>query len=148
MTDAEAVRITRVHVENQFPKTCGCCGKVFATLGDYLVQTRHVGPPVSYDAEEGDWTPSDPLGTLSLANCSCGSTVAIDSRGMPLQTLARLMMWARRESARRHFAMRRLLEWVRAQIDEQVLREGGVLPEVSAEEAPQAPGGSVPPRGS
>jgi hypothetical protein len=123
VTDAEAIRLTRLHIESKFPKTCTSCGKRFATLADYLAQTRHVGPPVSYDAEVDDWAPSEPLGTFSLANCTCGSTMVVDSGGMPLKTIAQLMTWARHTSTRRGLTMRQLLKWVRDQIDEQVRRE-------------------------
>ncbi len=123
MTDADVIRITRLHIESRFPKTCTSCGRRFATLADYLAQTRHVGPPVSYDAEIGDWAPREPLGTLSLANCTCGSTMVIDSAGMPLKTITQLMTWARQTSKRRGLTMRELLNWVRDQIDAQVRRE-------------------------
>ena len=123
MTAAEAIRKTRAHIEGKFPKTCPSCHKVFATLTDYLRETRHVGTPVSYDAQEGDWVPTKPLGTQSMANCSCGSTLVIDSGGMGLWNLWRLMMWARQESRLRGITIEQLLAWVRAQIDEQVLGE-------------------------
>lgn len=123
VTADEAVRKTRAHIEGQFPKTCPTCHKVFSTLADYLIGTEHIGPPVSYDAEEGDWTPKMPLGTMSMANCSCGTTMTISSGGMSIWTLWRLMRWARDESHRRGITMEQLLTWVRAQIDEQVLGE-------------------------
>ena len=127
MTETDAVRLTRAHIESKFPKTCSACGRVFATLADYLRQTRHVGQPVAYDAEVHDWDHREPLGTMSLANCVCGTTMAIDSEGMPLRTFARLMMWARRVSRQRHVSMRELLASIRRRIDEQVLseRDGG-----------------------
>jgi hypothetical protein len=123
VTEADAIRITRAHIESKFPKICTNCGERFETLSDYLAKTRHVGPPVSYDAEVDDWSPEKPLGTISLANCVCGSTMVIESAGMPLRTVARLMMWARAESSRRKISMRQLLEWLRSQIDDQVMRE-------------------------
>ena len=91
MTAGEAVRKTRAHIEGQFPKTCPTCRKVFTTLADYLIETQHIGPPVSYDAEAGDWTPKMPLGTMSMANCRCGTTLNIGSGGMSIWTLWRLM---------------------------------------------------------
>ena len=123
VTETDAIRITRAHIESKFPKTCSSCGKLFATLSDYLRQTRHVGQPVAYDAEVHDWDPKEPLGTMSLANCTCGSTLAIDSEGMSLRTFTRLMMWARRVSKQRRISMRQLLESLRKRIDEQVLSE-------------------------
>jgi hypothetical protein len=123
VTAEEAIRTTRSHIEGKFPKTCSTCNRVFATLAEYLLATRHVGSPVSYDAEDDDWTPTRPLGTQSLANCPCGSTLAIDSSGMSLWSLWRLMRWGRAEARRRSITMAELLAWVRAEIDDQVLRE-------------------------
>lgn len=128
MTSDDAVRITRRHIESKFPKTCSSCGRTYTTLADYLRQTRHVGQPVSYDVELGDWAPRDPLGTQSFANCICGSTMIIDSHGMTPLTMARLLRWGRAETRRRGISMRELLEWVRAQVDQQVLREYDISP--------------------
>jgi hypothetical protein len=131
VTADNAIRMTRAHIEGQFPKTCPSCQKVFATLADYLLETRHVGAPISYDADAGNWAPTEPVGTVSLANCSCGSTLVIDSDSMGLWTMWRLMRWARHESRRRGITVGQLLTWVRAQIDEQVLggrRAGSLAP--------------------
>ena len=132
MTESEAIRLTRDHIESKFPKTCTSCGRVFATLPDYLRQTHHVGQPVAYDSEVA-WDRREPLGAMSLANCPCGSTLTIDSGGMSMRTFARLMMWARKASKQRHISMRQLLESIRTRIDEQVLGENKVLLQKPAE---------------
>jgi hypothetical protein len=91
VTAADAIRLTRQHVERQFPKVCGTCGQRFESLVEYLRQTTHVGDVTSLDAQMGDWRPQRPAGTLSLANCRCGTTLAIGSHGMGLITLWRLL---------------------------------------------------------
>jgi hypothetical protein len=121
--EKEAVRITRYYIEKQFPKTCASCGKKYATLKDYLSNTRHVGQPISYDAEMNDWEPDMPAGTFSLANCSCNNTLAITSANFPLPIIWKLMRWARNETKRRGVSINTLLEHVRQKIDEQVLAE-------------------------
>ncbi len=122
ITADEAVRLTRLHVESRFPLTC-TCGKVYPSLAKYLLQTEHVGPPISYDGEIGNWTPTRPIGTVSLANCSCGSTMSVNSHGMPLRTMWQLLLWARFESWHRRVSLAELLRWVRDEIDKQVLAE-------------------------
>jgi hypothetical protein len=94
---------------------------VFPTLADYLRMTVHVGDPISYDAEMKHWTPLRPVGTFSLANCLCGTTIAISSKGMGFLTMWRLLRWSRGECARQGIDMRMLLARLRQRIDEQVL---------------------------
>jgi hypothetical protein len=122
LTAADAIRLTRRHVESRFPLTCSC-GKVYPTLAAYLRETRHLGPPVSYDGEMGIWTPRTPIGTVSMANCTCGTTLGVNTDGMPLRTMWQLLLWARFESWHRHVSLSELLRWVREQIDAQVLAE-------------------------
>ena len=121
MTFALAVQLTREHVESQFPTKCSLCGRSFPTLADYLRATRHVGAPQSLDAEARD-VPASPLGVLSFANCSCGTTLAIDSDDMPVETFRRLLDWAQSETVRRGISIGELLAEVRAEIDRIVLR--------------------------
>ncbi|MFO0674561.1 MAG: hypothetical protein U0235_33935 [Polyangiaceae bacterium] len=127
MNEADVIRATRAHLERQFPKTCSGCGRVFRSLKEYLLNTSHVGAPISYDADEGNYQPVAPVGTISLANCSCGSTLALGSDGMSLLTVWRLMGWARREMKRRQVDMREVLERLRQQVDEVVLSEPDVV---------------------
>lgn len=122
LSTAAAIRLTRQHVESRFPLTCRC-GKVYPNLRSYLLQTTHVGPPVSYDGELGNWTPRAPIGTVSMANCPCGSTLTVNTDGMPLRTMWQLLLWARFESWNRQISLPELLRWVRDQIDSQVLAE-------------------------
>lgn len=69
MTDATLVRLVREHFEGLFPKSCSRCGRRFDTLRDYIRQTQRLGPAMSYDVEEGNWAPAEPLGTLVVSNC-------------------------------------------------------------------------------
>ena len=83
MTEAEVVRIMREHLEGLFPKVCATCYRRFATLREYLLTTTHLGPAIPYDVELGDWKPLRPLGTMTYANCPCGSNTneRVDYRG-------------------------------------------------------------------
>jgi hypothetical protein len=123
MDKATAVKIVREFVSGQFPKQCTCCGKHYPSLKAYLQSTTHVGKPISSDAEKQDWRPSDPIGTFALQNCSCGTTMALDSSGMNLATLWKLMTWAKSETKQRGISMRELLEDLRNAIDESVLQD-------------------------
>jgi len=139
MDEAKAIRATRAHLEQQFPKVCRSCGRTFTSLYDYLENTRNVGQPVSYDAERGNWRPFSPAGTLSFANCRCGTTLALGSEGMPLLTLWRLMAWGRAEVQRRNISIGEFLEGLRAKLEAQVRSAPPAEPwsQVSAERMTQ-----------
>jgi hypothetical protein len=124
MTEAEVIQVMREHLEGHFPKTCFNCQRQFATLREYLQLTTHQGPPVPYDAMAGNWQPSKPIGTVTLANCPCGSTLVLSSHGMPLMQLWRLLNWARAETKRRGMSPQKLLDYLRDEICKQVLADG------------------------
>lgn len=130
MTDATLVRLVREHFEGLFPKTCPRCGRRFQNLRDYITQTERIGPALSYDVEEGDWAPEQPLGTLVVANCSCGTTLALSTEGMPLPRLHAGLNWLKVESRHRRQTPEQLLSWLRDEVRRQVL----------AGPAPQKPG--------
>jgi hypothetical protein len=121
LNEHDVVAIVRAHIETKFPKSCSKCGRTFASLKEYLQTTTHVGNPVSYDADLKSWRPFKPVGTLSFANCKCGTTLALSSDGMGLVVMWRLLRWARKESATRNISVGELLDGVREKIDRQVL---------------------------
>jgi len=121
LNEHDVVAIVRAHIETKFPKSCSKCGRTFASLKEYLQTTTHVGNPVSYDADLKSWRPFKPVGTLSFANCKCGTTLAISSDGMGLVVMWRLLRWARKESTARNISVGELLDGVREKIDRQVL---------------------------
>ncbi len=123
MNEDDVIREMIDFLNSKFPKTCSCCGKRYGSLEEYLRQTTHTGKPISYDADDESWRPVKPIGTLSLANCSCGSTLAINSKGMNLITLWKMMNWARKESKRRGIRISDLLEDLRSKIDKRVLKK-------------------------
>ena len=86
-------------------------------------RTTHVGKPQSYDAEIGVYRPTQPIGTMSLANCACGNTLVIDSSGMDLATLWPLMGWLSGEMWRRRETAPVILEDLRRAIDEATLND-------------------------
>ena len=65
MTENEVVEIVRSYIESQFPKKCPSCGRRYRSLKEYLLETTHLGDPISYDAEKEDWQPKQPIGTVS-----------------------------------------------------------------------------------
>jgi hypothetical protein len=124
MVFEESVRVIRSHVESKFPKRCTLCGQVFETLFDYVQGTRPVGQPVSYDAAFDDWTPVEPIGTYTIVVCSCGTSLAIDSSGMNVLMLWRLMKFARNETRRTGETVSALLERIRVEVHRQVRAAG------------------------
>jgi hypothetical protein len=123
LTDEQVVTIVRKHIEAQFPKHCSCCGHVYETLADYLIGTTHLGEPMSADDPFEAIEPRRLIGTISFANCSCGTTLAISSRGLDVLTMWRLLQWAGASIARRHIPLSELLAELRSRIDDEVLRE-------------------------
>jgi hypothetical protein len=121
MTYLEALEIVRRHFESQFPKTCSTCGRRFATLREYILSTRRVGPAISYDAELGDWHTQHPIGSLAFANCSCGTTLVLSTEGMPLPQRQALLAWVREETERQHIMPSELLERIRNDLRKEVL---------------------------
>lgn len=123
LTDEKVLEIVKGHVERQFPKSCSCCGRSFSSLAEYLLETTHKGDPVALDAEMDDWEPKDDAGTLSLSNCSCGTTLAIGSQGLGLWTTWRLLYWGRVRSREQGITISRLMADLREKIDARVLQE-------------------------
>jgi len=96
LTEDEVVRFISEHVEGLFPKTCNKCQKIYPTYREYLLQTKRIGIPLSYDIELGNWKPTRSTGNLALANCHCGSTLAISSSGMPLTRIWQILRFFRK----------------------------------------------------
>lgn len=113
----------RQHLEGKFPKKCGLCGRTYLNLKDYLKHTVHVGPPKCYDVELGNPRPTEPVGTMSVANCACGNSLVMDSSGMELKTLWRLMGWLLAEMAIRRQQASAVLESLRTAIDRATLAD-------------------------
>ena len=125
MTEAEVIAAMRKHLEGLFPKVCSTCNRRFATLREYLLTTKPAGPAIPYDAELGNWRPSNPVGTATYANCPCGNTLALSSEGMPMAKLWSLLNWARIETRRRGMSPTELLNYLRDEITKQVLADAG-----------------------
>lgn len=124
MMDARLARMVRGHFERLFPRSCPRCGRSYASLRDFIEGTTRVGHPRSYDAEVGDWMPTEPLGTMTVSNCSCGTTLALSTQGMPLPELHAGMHWLKTESQRRQKPPEEVLACLRDNIRQQVLTEG------------------------
>lgn len=123
MTLRAAAAITRAHLESFFPRRCSRCQRGFSSLADYLRNTTHVDAPVSFDADLVE-LPASPVGTISMANCACGTTLALGSEGMPHETLVQLMTWARDEIAARGVPLRTVLLELRDEVDRETLADG------------------------
>lgn len=121
MTEGEALQLLREHFESLFPKMCPACHRVFTTLREYIETTTRIGPARSFDAELGEWTTTAPIGSLALANCPCGSTLAIGTEGMLLSQRLALLGWVQDETQRRGVDSSQLLEALRDEIRRQVL---------------------------
>jgi hypothetical protein len=122
MNHEELLRSLREHFEGLFPKTCSC-GRRFATLREYILGTELVRGTISYDAASGDWKPTQLLGTLALANCPCGSTLALTTEGLPLATRHLLLAWVRAETERRGVSPEEVVGTLRDEIRTRLLTD-------------------------
>lgn len=125
MTEEEMIRINYEHYSSLFPRTCPSCGRSFATLRDYILTTQPVGATISYDAELGEWKTTKPLGAAALANCPCGSTIALTTEGIPLAVRQQMLEWIRLETEKRGVSMEELLGLVRSGVRRRALAEPG-----------------------
>jgi hypothetical protein len=64
------------HLGGQFPKTCSVCSRLYGDFGEYVKRTTPIGTPVCFDQDEPSL--SDPVGTVSMANCECGTTLVLE----------------------------------------------------------------------
>ena len=117
------VDITIELLSKQFPKECSCCGKQFTSLKEYILNTTPCGQPVSYDAEEKDWDTNNPVGTISLSNCKCGTTLALSSKDVDLGTMHRLLDWVKTETKEKEISSMDLLDLLRITINQKVLEK-------------------------
>jgi hypothetical protein len=123
MIEAEIVQSVREYFESLFPKVCSNCNRRFASLREYILITKPIGPTMSFDAELGDWATTQPIGSMAQANCPCGSTLTLSTERMPLPQRLILLNWVRIETQRRGLSPSELLEYLRGAVRKQVLTE-------------------------
>ncbi len=134
MTESEMITAIRAHTEAQFPRACPTCGHHFRDLEAWVRGTESVGEPRSFDADFGHWRPLSPIGTQVLVNCACGSSLALDTRGLPLLTLWGTMAWARDRAELEGTTLGAVLQELRERIRAMVLEdsegasESGIAP--------------------
>ena len=75
-------------------------------------------------AELGDLRPQDPLGAMAMSNCSCGTTLALTSEGMPLPHLWSVHQWANAEAKSRGIKIAVFLQDARRLTRQRVLGAG------------------------
>jgi hypothetical protein len=123
MTDDEIIQMMREHFAGLFPKVCPKCGRRFATLREYILDTQRIGTSISYDAEMGDWETTKPMGGVAHANCPCGTTIALTTDGMPLSQIHLVLKWIKDETKRRGLNPNDLLEYIRSEVRKRVLTD-------------------------
>lgn len=121
LTETKAIAAMTRHLETLFPRDCPNCHRHYATLKEFFELAKPVGTPVSYDLEIGETDPVQPVGTVSLSNCPCGSTIALTSDGMSLFRMWSLLHWIKYESERRNLKLDEFLQYLRWEVRKQVL---------------------------
>ena len=120
MNENDVIDILIKSISKQFPKNCTCCKKQYKSLKQYIKETDRIGKPVSYDAERDNWLPIKPLGTVAMANCSCGTTLAVSSKGIGIFAMWRLLRWAKKETKKREISPSDLLDEIRTKLGKRV----------------------------
>ena len=125
MTEPEVVQLLRKQHEEYFPKTCGNCGRQYATLREFVLNTQRLWPAMSYDAELRHFNVAaeHQLGGMAMANCTCGSTLALSTKNMPNVQMLALLEWAQAEMKRRGMNQHEFADYLRDEIRRQVLAE-------------------------
>jgi hypothetical protein len=123
MTEAEIVRLFREFFERLFPKVCPNCGRRFASLREYLLASQRLWPSLNYDIELGDYKVPLPIGGLAMANCLCGTTLALSTKSMPLSQTHLILEWIRTETGRRGIEPTELLDHLRDEVRSLVLAD-------------------------
>jgi hypothetical protein len=116
MTEDEVIQTLLEYFESLFPKICPNCNRSFLNLREYILNTTRIGVTISYDAEDGNWDTERPVGTVALASCPCGSTMALTTESMELAQRLELLDWVRGETQRRGIRPAGLLELIRNKI--------------------------------
>jgi hypothetical protein len=123
MTDAKIIRALRTFYEGLFPKVCSNCGRRYATLREYIEATQRRWPSLNYDIELGDYRTVKPIGGLAMANCLCGTTMALSTKAMPVSQTHLILEWIRTESERRALSPTQVLDYLRDEVRKNVLAD-------------------------
>ena len=123
MTDDEIIQMTREHFEKLFPKVCPKCGRSYATLRQYILNTKRIGTTICHDAEIGDWETTQPIGAAAHSNCLCGTTMVLTSDGMPISQIHLVLKWIKEETKRRGLSPKELLDYIRNEVRKRVLAD-------------------------
>jgi len=78
---------------------------------------------VSFDADLGEWQPTEPLGILTYATCPCGNTLALGTDTMAQAKRLAILEWVRRECEERGVRPSVVLDDLRAVLRLKVLGE-------------------------
>ena len=147
MTETDIVRALSTFYQGLFPKVCANCGRRYATLKEYILSTNPLWPSIDYDLELGNQARLNPSGGLAMANCVCGSTLALSSKDMPAAKTALVFAWIREEAARRAWPPQKLLDHLRDQVRKFVLADpspGGPVAAAVPAGRPGTPAQRVP----
>jgi hypothetical protein len=121
MNEDEVIEIGKRYFESLFPRSCPNCQRQFQTLREYLSVTTQTGRAHSYDAEMGDWKTQNPIGTVMCTNCTCGTTITLNTDQMMLEQRLALLDWIRKETQRQSISPSDLLERLRDRVRQLVL---------------------------
>lgn len=123
MNDEILVQLILKSFERLFPRKCHCCGKVFQSYQDFIINTNQLAEPVTYDQDffEGKMKISF-LGVLKFHNCECGDTIALKSYEPNPIKMLEIMLWVRSEHRRTGKTINEMLKYYNSKVNELVLK--------------------------
>jgi hypothetical protein len=128
MTENEAISLVVAHLKSLFPLNCPACGRLYRSYREFVLTTEPLGTPISYDLDTGDINPLNPLGAVSFSRCTCGATVGLTSKGMPIRRLLAVLLWGKEECEKKAMKPAEFLQQLRLEIRRRVQDEAAAEP--------------------
>jgi len=121
LDEAEVIDVLLEYYESLFPKRCHNCGHHFESLGDYVRHTTQLGSSQSFDADNDDRDTRSPIGSSAMSNCPCGSTLALTTDDLDMDTRLQILDWVHRVVEAQGVTPTEVLDDIRLKIRELAL---------------------------
>jgi hypothetical protein len=69
------------------------------------------------------WSDPKTIGVAAHENCSCGTTMALTSEGMPISQVHLVLQWIKEETKRQCLSPLELLDYIRNEVRKGILVE-------------------------
>ncbi len=100
----------------QFPRACTTCARPFPDFAAWVSTTSPLGMPVCFDQGDAEAAGEDPVGTLSMVDCVCGTTLAISCHHPDSEMYQQLVAALRGDAVRHAISVDDVLQVLREEI--------------------------------